>query len=70
MRDQPIAHMRGIFVVAHKPGAQHLFLDRDDDAKEADQDESEYDAPPRAEQQRGANEVESGPKYIGWRTKA
>jgi hypothetical protein len=46
MWDQPIAHMRGVFVIALEPGTQRLFLDRDADAEEADQDESEYDAPP------------------------
>src|SRR5271163_2778170 len=36
--------MCGVFVIALEPGAQRLFLDRDADAAEVDQDESEYDA--------------------------
>ena len=46
MRDQPIADTPGVFVIALKPRAQPLLFDRDANAEEADQDESEYDAPP------------------------
>ena len=45
-RDQPIADTPGVFVITLKPRAQRLLLDRDADAEEANQDESEYDAPP------------------------
>ena len=45
MRDQPIADVRRVFVIALEPGAQRLLLDRNADADEADHRESRYCAP-------------------------